>query len=212
MTSVTRIFSRGLVAAALLSLSACASSPPRDSDNLCAIFEEHRDWYDHAKNAEEKWGTPAHILMAFVHHESSYRHNARPPRDWFLGVIPLPRKSSAYGYAQAKDEVWSEYMEDEGGLLTSRRDMKDALDFVGWYNHRTHERLGISYWDPKNLYLAYHEGHAGYRSGRWKNKPDLIRYADRVDHRAREYGWQLKQCEDKFKCDGMFEFWPFCRK
>lgn len=212
MTTLNRKFRNGLVFGVVLAIAACASNPPRDSDNLCAIFEQHPKWYDYAKDAEEKWGTPAHVLMAFVRHESSYRHNARPPRDWFLGIIPLPRASSAYGYAQAKDEVWSEYEGEEGGFLTSRRDMKDALDFVGWYNRKSHERLGISYWDPKNLYLAYHEGHAGYRSGRWKNKPDLIRIADRVDHRAREYGWQLKQCEDQFKCDGLFEVWPICRK
>jgi len=192
-------------------LAGCAANPPQDTGNLCSIFREHPDWYDHAMAAEKRWGTPAHVLVAFVHHESSFRHNARPPRDWFL-FIPLPRQSSAYGYAQAKDAAWSEYEAERGGLFTSRRDMKDALDFIGWYNSKSHERLGISYWDPRHLYLAYHEGHAGYRSGRWEKKPDLLRLAGRVDHRAREYGWQLRQCEDEFKCDDLLEFWPFCRK
>lgn len=204
--------SRGLAALNLVLLAGCAASPPQDSENLCSIFREQADWYDYAKAAEKQWGTPAHILMAFVRHESTFRHNARPPRDWFLGFIPLPRKSSAYGYAQAKNAVWSEYEDENGWLFTSRSDMKDALDFVGWYNHKTHEQLGISYWDPEHLYLAYHEGRAGYRSERWKNKPDLIELAERVDHRAREYGWQLRQCEDEFKCDSLLEFWPFCRK
>jgi len=193
-------------------LVGCAAHPPQDTGNLCSIFREHPDWYDYAAAAEERWNTPAHILMAFVRHESTFRHNARPPRDWFLGLIPLPRKSSAYGYAQAKDEVWSEYEAERGRLFTSRSDMKDALDFVGWYNNNSHERLSISYWNPEHLYLAYHEGHAGYRSGRWKNKPDLVRLAERVGQRARDYGWQLRQCEGEFKCDGLLEFWPFCRK
>lgn len=196
---------------ALVLLTSCATGPPRDAKNICSVFRENTQWYDHAKASEERWGTPAHILMAFVHHESGYRHNARPRRDWFLGVIPLPRPSSAYGYAQAQDPVWSEYLEERGRWMSSRRDMKDALDFVGWYNHKTHQRLGISKWDPKHLYLAYHEGHAGYRSGRWRNKPDLVRVADSVDQRAREYGAQLSQCEDEFKCRGLLGFWPFCR-
>lgn len=200
------------LAALLLVLGGCAANPPQDTENLCSIFREQPDWYDYAIAAERRWSTPAHILMAFVRHESTFRHNARPPRDWFLGFIPLSRKSSAYGYAQAKNAVWSEYEDERGGLFSSRRDMKDALDFVGWYNQKSHERLGISHWDPKHLYLAYHEGHAGYRSGRWKDKSDLVRLADRVDHRAREYGWQLRQCEDEFKCDGLMEIWPFCRK
>lgn len=86
-------------------LPGCAVDPPRDTEDICAIFREYPAWYDYAKAAEKQWGTPAHILMAFVRSESGFRHNARPPRNWFLGFIPLPRKSSAYGYAQAKNAV-----------------------------------------------------------------------------------------------------------
>ena len=203
---------RGGLAALSLLLAGCAASPPQDTENLCSIFREQPDWYDYAMAAEKQWRTPAHILMAFVRHESTFRHNARPPRDWLLGFIPLSRKSSAYGYPQAKNAVWFEYKDERGGLFASRSDMEDALDFIGWYNQKSQEQLGISYWNPKHLYLAYHEGRAGYRSGHWKSKPDLVRLAERVDQRARDYGWQLRQCEDEFKCDGLLEFWPFCRK
>lgn len=194
-------------------LAACAGTPPRDQKNICRVFEQHPDWYDYAMDAEERWGVPAHILMSFVHFESSFRADAKPPRDWLLWVIPLPRDSSAYGYAQAQDPAWDEYLKaTDAGWFSDRDNMKDALDFVGWYNRRSHEELGISIWDPKHLYLAYHEGRAGYRSGAWHGKRDLIDLAERVDWQAREYGAQLRQCEDRFKCDAWYEFWPFCRK
>jgi hypothetical protein len=197
----------------ILLLAACSVTPPRDQQNICRVFEQHPDWYDYARNSEERWGVPPHILMSFAHFESGFRSNARPPRDWFLKVVPLPRQSSAYGYAQAQDPAWKDYMKETGATWFSDRDnMKDALDFIGWYNHKSHKELGISIRDPRNLYLAYHEGRAGYRSGAWRRKPDLINLAERVDWRAREYDEQLRQCEDRFKCDSWYQFWPFCRK
>jgi hypothetical protein len=197
---------------AFVLLAACAGTPPRHQKDICRVFEQHPDWYDHAKGAEKRWGVPAHILMSFVHFESGFRAHAKPPRDWLL-FIPLPRNSSAYGYAQAQDFTWDEYVDETGaGWFSDRDNMKDALDFVGWYNRKTHEELGISIWDPKNLYLAYHEGRAGYRSGAWRRKPALIDLAERVDWQAREYGAQLRHCEDQFKCDSWYQFWPFCRK
>lgn len=188
----------------------CASPPPKRQANLCAVFDQHPEWYDAAKASENRWGTPPHILMAFVKHESSFRHDAKPPRERFL-FIPLWRKSSAAGYAQAKDEAWDEYENEVGGFFKSRSDMEDALDFIGWYNHKSHQRLGISKWDPKRMYLAYHEGRGGFARGSYKRKPAVVRLANRVDRRAREYGAQLRQCEDRFRCRRWYQVWPFCR-
>lgn len=201
---------RALAALFVLLTAGCATSPPRQQDNLCAIFEQHPDWYDAAKESQGRWGTPPHILMAFVRQESAYRDDARPPRDWFL-FIPLGRKSSARGYAQAQDEAWEEYEDEVGGFFKSRSDMEDALDFIGWYNHKSNRQLGISKWDPKRLYLAYHEGHGGYARGTYKRKPDLLRTADRVDWQAREYGAQLRRCEERFRCRHWYQVRPFCR-
>jgi hypothetical protein len=197
--------------AVMAALAACASAPPRHSDNLCAVFRQYPDWYDHAKHAEKRWGTPSTTLMAFVRHESGYHADIRPKRRWFLGVIPLPRDSSAYGYAQAQDPAWNEYLKDTGSWFKGRSDMEDALDFVGWYNHKTHAALGIPYRDAKHLYIAYHEGIGGYRSGAWRHKRHLLKVASSVAYRAREYGAQLKRCEKEFRCDGVFDIWPFCR-
>jgi hypothetical protein len=85
--------------------------------------------------------------------------------------IPLGRKSSAKGYAQIQDPVWKECKRDRGGLLESRGDIEDALYFIGWYNDESHRQLGISKWDPYQLYLAYHEGHTGFPRGSFKKRP-----------------------------------------
>ena len=193
-----------------LALAGCAPAPPREQHDLCAVFDQHPEWYDHARAAEEKWGVPAHILMAFVRHESAYRHDARPPYEWLL-FIPLGRASSALGYAQIQDPAWEDYTRENGGFFKSRSDMEDALDFIGWYNHKTSILLGISVWDPKRLYLAYHEGHTGYRRGSYRDKPDLIRFAEGVDWTAREYGAQLRRCEDRFRCRKWYQVGPLCR-
>ena len=118
--------------------------------------------------------------MPFVKQESSYRENAKPPYDWFL-FIPLGRKSSAKGYGQIQDPVWQEYKKARGGFLKSRADTEDVLDFIGWYNDKSHRQLGISKWNAKQLYLAYHEGHGGYRRGSFEKKPDLVRVAGQAN-------------------------------
>jgi hypothetical protein len=199
-----------LVLSAVVAITACTSAPPQSQDNLCAIFDEYPQWYDAAKESEERWGTPPHILMSFVKHESAFVSDAKPPRGWFL-FIPLPRGSSAEGYAQAQDAAWDEYQDENGGLFKSRSDMEDALDFIGWYNHLSSESLGISKWDPKQMYLAYHEGRGGYARGSYNSKPEVVQLADHVDWQAREYGAQLLQCEDRFRCRHWYQVGPLCR-
>lgn len=205
--SVTAIRTLTLLAATVV--AGCSSAPPQSPQNLCAVFEEYPDWYDAAKESEERWGTPPQILMSFVKQESGFVDNAKPPRDWFL-FIPLGRASSAEGYAQAQDEAWDEYQQENGGLFRSRSDIDDALDFIGWYNDKSNKALGISKWDPKNMYLAYHEGRGGYARGSYNSKPAVVRIADLVDRQAREYGAQLRQCEDRLRCRRWYQFGPFC--
>ena len=204
------VFARiALVAVMAALVVGCASTPPKQQADLCAVFEQHPDWYDYARDSVKEWGTPVHVLMAFVRHESSYRAKAKPPFKWFL-FIPLGRASSAKGYAQAQDPVWGEYQEERGGLFRSRSDMEDALDFIGWYNHKTWRELGIDRADAYRLYLAYHEGRGGYRRGTWKKKPAVQRYAKRVSETALAYKSQLARCEGRFRCDSWYQVWPFC--
>jgi hypothetical protein len=177
----------------LLAMGGCATAPPRNSRNVCQVFDQYPSWYRDARAAQKRWGTPVNVLMAFVQRESGFNRKARPDRPWFL-FIPLPRRSSAYGYAQAQDPVWDEYLKATGGWFKSRKDMDDSLDFIGWYTDRIHRELGISKWDPKHLYIAYHEGIGGYRRGHWRRDRHLLEVAATVDHRAREYGAQLRRC------------------
>lgn len=209
-----RQIATALVVGVLLLMSGCAilaPSPPQDQSNICEIFREHPKWYDYARNSQEKWGTPIATQMAFIQQESSFRSHVRPPRTRLLGFIPWRRPSSAYGYAQAQDPVWGEYREDAGSLFARRTHMKHATDFIGWYNRRTHERLGISLYNPEHLYLAYHEGPTGYRNGTYGSKPTLQRVARRVANRSSRYSSQLAQCESEFQCRRFYQFWPFCR-
>ena len=204
-----------LILLLVLSAAGCsvfAPAPPEDQSNLCNIFREKPHWYDYARASEIKWGTPIATQMAFVQQESSFRSNVRPPRPWILGIIPWFRSSSAYGYPQAQDPVWGEYVADAGGFFSSRDDMEDAADFIGWYNRRSHDRLGIALSNAQHLYYAYHEGPTGYRRGTYRSKPQLQRIARKVHNRANTYAAQLRQCESEFRCRRFYQIWPFCQK
>ena len=199
-----------LVAVALFA-AGCAKPTPQGQSDICTVFAQFPDWYDYAHDSAEKWGTPIHIQMAIVRHESSFRSHAKPPMEWAFWIIPIGRPSSAKGYAQAQDPVWGEYQAERGRLFRSRSDMEDALDFIGWYNYKTWRELKISRQDAYNLYLAYHEGRGGYRRGTWKNKPKVQQVAKRVADTASQYERQLARCESHFRCDAWYEIWPFCR-
>lgn len=179
-------------------LGGCATSPPKEQSNLCEIFREKPSWYDDAVDMQEEWGTPIQVSMAIVKQESSFRHDARPPKDYLLGFIPWGRVSSAYGYAQAQDPAWEDFQKstDHGG---SRTNFADSLMFIGWYTNETQRQLGISKWDAYNQYLAYHEGRGGYKRKSYQSKPSLIRVARKVEQQAKDYGWQLKQCRQELE-------------
>ncbi len=193
-----------LLAATLL-LGSCATYRPTQLDNVCAIFRGEPEWYEAAVAANKAWGTPIWVMMSIIHQESKFIDDARPPRDWFL-FIPLPRSSSAYGYAQAQDPAWGEYLQQRRRWGADRDDFEDAIDFVGWYTHTTQRTLGISKWDAYHQYLAYHEGRGGYKRGSWKKKPWLQRVAGKVKRQAATYNSQLKSCRAELDdaIDGWF--------
>jgi len=190
----------------VFSLAACTAVPPKNSDNICATFREKEDWYEDAKESYEKWGVPIPVQMAIMHQESHFVADAQPPRTWLLGFIPWFRSSSAYGYAQAKDETWDDYLDKAGSWSADRDEFADAADFIGWYSNISHSILGISKDDANNLYLAYHEGHGGYQHKSFLKKPWLQQVAIKVAKRATLFQRQLSTCEKELKSENWF-FW-----
>jgi len=194
-----------ILMAVVVSLAACATTPPHNLNNSCAIFNEKSDWYDDAKASFDKWGVPIHVQLAIIWQESRFRSQAKAPKDTLLGFIPWGRKSSAYGYAQVKDSTWDWYIDKSGNWGADRDDFEDVTDFIGWYGHMSHEKLGISKWDAYNQYLAYHEGHGGFTRKTYLNKPWLISVARKVKRRAERYGAQIAACKDELESS----WWPF---
>ncbi|WP_156929911.1 hypothetical protein [Brackiella oedipodis] len=183
----------GLVS--LAALSGCSTTPPSHPDNICEIFTEKPKWHRYAEASRAKWGVPPQILMAILFQESSFKHDALPPKDHILWVIPWGRVSSAKGYPQAKDEVWEEYQQAVGHSA-SRSDMEDSLDFMGWYLDKAQQLNGVSKWDTYNLYLNYHEGWGGFKRGTYHSKAWLKKTATIVKDRADTYGAQYFACRD----------------
>lgn len=184
----------GSLLLACLLVSGCASAPPRQPDDLCAVFREKRSWYTASKAAEERWGAPLAIPMAIMYQESGFRAKARPPRRWLLGFIPLGRASNAYGYPQAKSPAWKDYRRESGNGWAERDDFGDAVDFVQWYIDKSHRLNNTARTDAYALYLNYHEGWGGYRRGSWRNKPALQSVARKVEARAARYAHQYTRC------------------
>lgn len=189
----------------LVILVGCASSPPQQTNNVCSVFDEKNGWYKDAKKASKRWGIPIAVNMAFVDQESRFVAKAKPPRTKVLWVFPGPRKSSAYGYAQAKDETWDWYKDKSGHRGADRNDFDDAIDFVAWYNHVSVKSLGIAKNDAYRLYLAYHEGHGGFKRRTYKKKAWLVDVAKKVSRQAASYQAQLNGCEDRLQSS----WWPF---
>jgi hypothetical protein len=171
-----------------------SSEPPRDPEDVCAVFREKPRWHDAARASAQRWGVSEGALLAIVFQESSFRAHARPARTLWLGILPGFRLSSAYGFGQILDATWQEYL-DSGVRPGARRNrMTDVLDFIGWYGMRIEQVTGVPRTSVRDLYLAYHEGPGGYVRGDWKGKPRLIRIARRVEARARRYDSQYAGC------------------
>ena len=197
--------------AALIPLAGCGTaSPPTRQADICEVFRQYPDWYDYARKSASRW---EHRSTCRCRSCATNRVIGATPgrRANGSGSNRSGRPSSAKGYAQAQDPVWNEYQAERGRLFRSRGDMEDALDFIGWYNHRTRRQLGIPLTDAQRLYLAYHEGQGGYRRGTWRDKPKVQRAARRVAATSDRYRAQLVRCESSFRCDSWYQVWPFCR-
>lgn len=182
---------------ALLILANCGTrytTPPRNLDDACSILHQRPTYIKAFKATERKWNVPMHVQMATIYQESKFDGDARTPFRYVLGVIPMGRQSSAYGYSQALDGTWDDYRRATGRRGAKRDKIRDATDFMGWYFNQSKQRNGIALDDARGQYLAYHEGHTGYSRGTYRGKTWLVRVADKVDARADLYKGQLATC------------------
>jgi hypothetical protein len=189
--------SRTLRALALVLLvAACGGereySAPSELDNACSILDQRPSYLRAFRATERRWGVPVAVQMAVIYQESRFVGNARTPHQYALGVIPLGRQSSAYGYSQALDGTWEEYVREQG--RGRRDDIFDATNFMGWYMAQTTAELGIALDDVENQYLAYHEGRTGYARQSYAEKAWLLRVAADLETRAAMYERQLSAC------------------
>jgi len=191
---------RFLLTPCLAWLGGCAifggsgDAPPDKPSNACAIFSEKDDWYPAIRKSADRWGVPIALQLAFIKQESGFDAEAQPPRRKFLGLIPTTRPSSAYGYSQALDGTWEGYIRATGNRGADRDDFDDATDFIGWYCHISHQKLGIAKHDAYNQYLAYHEGQGGYSRRSYASKDWLLKVARKVETQTQRYGEQLIGC------------------
>lgn len=182
--------------AVLLLAASCGSnhSAPRNLDNACELARERPQYFSAMKRTERRWGVPVHVQMATIYQESKFIGNAKTPHKFALGVIPMGRQSSAFGYSQALDGTWEDYQRATRSYGARRNKITDATDFMGWYMDQSEKKLGISKWDATSQYLAYHEGQTGYARGSHMQKAWLLRVAAQVGQRAETYQRQLIAC------------------
>ena len=167
---------------------------PYSQNDACKILEKKTSWRKSVNSSSKKWGVSPGLQLAFIKTESNFRARAKTPRKFFLGIIPTGRISSAYGYSQALNGTWDWYKKDTGNRGASRTNFYDSTDFIGWYVTQTNKKLKISKSNVYRQYLAYHQGHAGYRSGRYKSSEAIMAVAKRTSKTASIFEKQLKNC------------------
>ena len=183
---------------------ACTSMKQINTADSCILFDIKKGWYKSTKKSFDTWGTPIALQLAIINQESSFDQFAKPKRKRLFGIIPGGRPSTAFGYAQVINPTWNWYKLRTGKKNASRANFSDVTDFVGWYSEQTHKILGISKKDVYNQYLAYHEGHNGWKNKSYKSKNWLIKVAKNVELNANKYNNQLIQCEKKLNTKGLF--------
>ena len=191
---MSRTFCALIVVVLLASCSGGPTSAPRNLDNACAILKERPEYYKAFRATERRWGVPVHVQMATIHQKSKFIADARTPFRYVVGVIPMGRQSSAFGYGQALDATWDEYLSETGKRSAKRDRIKDASDFMGWYMTKSRTKNGIDLHDARNQYLAYHEGNTGFSRQSYNAKPWLITVASKVQQRADMYQGQIAGC------------------
>ena len=174
-------------------LTSSCSSIPKNTSDVCSIFNERYLWFKYAKKTEKKWGTPIYLQLAIIKMESDFNWLAKPAREKLFNIIPYKRPSSSFGYSQAVKGTWKQYKSETGNNLAVRTRFKDSVDFIGWYTNKSSKILKISKKDAFRQYLAYHEGWGNYKN--YKKNSKVIFLAKKVQKYSNKYKKQLRICE-----------------
>lgn len=191
----------------MLMLAGCAPSPPNNIANACAIFQQYPRWYWDALNSYRRWGVPISVQMAIIRQESHFNAGAAPPRTRLFGFIPWTRPTSAYGYAQAVNGTWRNYIQSTGNTGADRDNFADATDFIGWYGYQASKKAGISKRNAYALYLAFHEGIGGYEERTYSRKAWLVQVARKVARNAGTYRLQISRCKYDIPKPSIWNLW-----
>ena len=154
-----------------------------DINNACIIFQERTGWFTAASDVSEKWGVPVPVILAVMHQESRFKASA------------AAETSSAYGFAQVLDGTWAWYKRAANASTAKRTNFADSANFIAWYMVQTKKKVGLPINDVASHYIAYHEGHSGYRSIRWANNSRLLNISHKVARVAATYEQQLYGCD-----------------
>lgn len=150
--------------------------------NICQVIKSHPSWYKAAKLSDKKWGVPVPVQLAIIHEESHFKANAKNP------------SSTAFGYAQVINQVWHSYKVRTDSYAQKRDVFADAANFIGWYAHRMKKQVHISPHNAFALYLAYHDGGAGYLQDLRGHYDPMLTLADHVQYVANIYQRELIAC------------------
>ena len=185
-----------LIILVVLFISSCTSTPTK-YNNICELMSDKISWYKSLKKVEQKHQVPMEIILSFIKQESSFNAYAKPPSKKLFDYIPWGRSSSAYGFAQAKDETWQWYQDKTNSHNANRDNFHDSSNFIAWYINQTHKMTGVRVNDVYNQYLAYHEGQQGFKNKSYRQKPWLIKVAKKVAKSAKNYRNNLQTCKEK---------------
>jgi len=171
-----------MVLAGSFLLGASPASADKNLQDACTIMSERPGWYTAATDVSRKWDVPVSVILAVIYQESRFKAFAEAER------------SSAFGFAQALDGTWGWYKQATNAANAKRTSFTDSADFIAWYLVQTRERIGLPISDIASHYIAYHEGHAGFRSSRWTKKLRLMDISQKVAGMAARYDRQLRTC------------------
>ena len=171
-------------------LAGCfGSGTKHDESDICELLDENDEWLQPLANAQSTYGTPVSLTLALL----------EQPLSEFDKPHVLPRTAD-----------WDEYRVRSENWSASPRNIKDAVDFVGWFSRESTKRNKISWDDVSAHYLSYRLGHGGYHRYDAEKYPELRMKAEKVEQRAIKWQQSLKQCQSRWQNERWFsklKFW-----